>query len=548
MFGLQSLLLIAAALVLVSTGNSGAGLALGAIGLAVAAVAVWLGWRGSRQAGQFEAQLAALTASEDARDLRRQLDGGEGYGRIADAFNRFRQTLAQSLHSIRTDQVKVSIHAVKIGNQVKAVTREAGEQETLASEILAGANHAAEAVDHVHASIDVIAGFARTLAADAETTREGVQQANVTAREVAQVMQAFVSGIEGLVTASQSIASSVALIKEISDQTNLLALNAAIEAARAGESGRGFAVVADEVRKLAERTRVLTETVGGNIDKIGSQSQSTAVSAEQILGRIDTAAANLDVASRQLSDFSAGATKVDQEVTMIRVGIDQLRVNNHQVQGNVGRMHELTGRIAEQMRDTNTLSSELGSATEHVMKTIGLFRLGNYRFDAAMEKLTQCQKDSEEKLSGLARDGFNLFDHNYQAIAGTNPTQYHTSYDVEYEKRFQQMFDRYSNDVPGCDLTVICHNDHAYPPTHVSKYCKPHGADVKFNTGNGRDKRFHDGNPMLKKCSLDQSPMLFQAYVRDVGDIFSLVSVPVKVEGRHWGGLMMAIDYEKLID
>ncbi|WP_444541719.1 methyl-accepting chemotaxis protein [Andreprevotia lacus] len=361
-------------------------------------------------------------------------------------------------------------------------------------------------------------------------------------------MQQFVTGIQELVTASRSIASSVELIKGISDQTNLLALNAAIEAARAGESGRGFAVVADEVRKLAERTRVLTETVGGNIDRISSQSQDTARSAEEIMQSVNEAASNLDVASRQLSEFSSGANKVESEVSTIRTAVDELRINHQQVVGNVSRMHELTGHIAEQMRETSALSGQLSESTERVMKTVGLFRLGDHRFDRAMDQLSQCQQDCEGKLDAMTKEGFNLFDHNYQPIAGTNPTQYHTSYDREYEKRFQQLFDRYTQQVPGCDLTVICHNDHAYPPTHVSKYCKPHGPDVKFNTGNGRDKRFHDGNPMLKKCSLDRDPLLFQAYVRDVGDIFSLISVPVNVQGRHWGGLMMAIDYEKLID
>lgn len=54
---------------------------------------------------------------------------------------------------------------------------------------------------------------------------------------------------------SESIATVVGTITEITKQINILALNAAIEASRAGENGKGFAVVAEEVRKLAEQSR-----------------------------------------------------------------------------------------------------------------------------------------------------------------------------------------------------------------------------------------------------------------------------------------------------
>jgi methyl-accepting chemotaxis protein len=88
------------------------------------------------------------------------------------------------------------------------------------------------------------------------------------------------SSISSLHGIAESIITFVDTISKISDQTNLLALNAAIEAARAGEAGRGFSVVADEVRSLANNTSTSAEEVGGLIQKIKADTQTSVSSAE----------------------------------------------------------------------------------------------------------------------------------------------------------------------------------------------------------------------------------------------------------------------------
>ena len=52
---------------------------------------------------------------------------------------------------------------------------------------------------------------------------------------------------------------------------------------------------------------------------------------------------------------------------------------------------------------------------------------------------------------------------------------------------------------------------------------------------------------MLLKCGDDTREFLFQAYVRDVGDIFVLISKPVFVGGRHWGGFMLGLKHEAML-
>lgn len=102
--------------------------------------------------------------------------------------------------------------------------------------------------------------------------------------------------------------------------------------------------------------------------------------------------------------------------------------------------------------------------------------------------------------------------------------------------------------VTGCDLVVLLTGEETYPPTHISKYSQPPTDDPAHNLAFSRDKRFHRANPMLQRTCTDTGPFMFQAYVRDIGDIYALISVPVYHQGRHWGGLIFSLRHEALLN
>jgi methyl-accepting chemotaxis protein len=42
--------------------------------------------------------------------------------------------------------------------------------------------------------------------------------------------------------------------------------------------------------------------------------------------------------------------------------------------------------------------------------------------------------------------------------------------------------------------------------------------------------------------------MLFQTYTRDTGEVLNDLSMPIMVNGRHWGGLIIGLKPEMLTE
>lgn len=450
------------------------------------------------------------------------------------------------LRIMRGHNVAMSVESAQIGKQIKDANDRAIKQERLTQDIYHLTERSNIEVKQVQSSINMIAGFANDLATGMSATRADMTNANDNARHAQEVMHSFNANIGKLLDGAQRTLEVMGEIQEISAQTNLLSINASIEAARAGQSGRGFAVVAAEVRKLAERTRGLAVTVTDKVQEIQSHSQHTSSVASSIAESIGRTCSVMGNATTQLAEFASGSERVSSEIDAIRGVVDVVSTNNSAIHNDVGEMRKLSQEMSSMMQICISTSKDLTHSAEEAMCALGESRLGTAPFDHILLRLNECSAQCEKMLKKLVADGYDVFDKNYQEIHGSNPKQFHTTYDRAFEALFQPFFDATAASIPGCDLAVMVTQGETYPPTHVSKYCKPQTGDVTFNTANSRDKRFHNGNAMLLRCGNDQREFLFQAYVRDIGDIFVLVSKPVFVNGKHWGGFMFGLKHEAL--
>ena len=47
-----------------------------------------------------------------------------------------------------------------------------------------------------------------------------------------------------------------------------------------------------------------------------------------------------------------------------------------------------------------------------------------------------------------------------------------------------------------------------------------------------------------KRRSTHTAPMLLQTYIRDTGEILNDLSMPIMVDGRHWGAIIIGLNPE----
>ena len=147
---------------------------------------------------------------------------------------------------------------------------------------------------------------------------------------------------------------------------------------------------------------------------------------------------------------------------------------------------------------------------------------------------------------GLARAAItidDMFDENYVEIAGSNPVQVRTRILDWADRALPDFQDRLlATDKRMAFCAAIDRN--GYLPVHNSIYSKPQRTgDVAFNTANSRNRRIFN-DPAGLAAGRNVRAYLIQSYARDMGNNVTVmmreIDVPIRVQGRHWGGFRMA--------
>lgn len=450
---------------------------------------------------------------------------------------------------------------VRLETSVQAMTQVVERNSTTLAELSWQAKGVSEAMSMLAVSGQQAAASSQSLARNAEQVNAQASQVGELARQAQEnsshgqrelqqtitSMQAMnehtqVAGasITRLQENSRKIEHIVQLIREIADKINLLSLNAAIEAARAGEHGRGFAVVAQEVRKLAEKTFVATQEIDTSVGGILGETEHAVDSINTLLVDVQANVNQIGLVGQRLNgilDFSSVLSQqMDGIVSASEASAQQVRGISRFLGDIEQELGTFGQSIAVQQTQIHGLA-ELGEGFFDQLLELPFETLHSRMFQVARRAADAVQQVFEQAIVQGRIRREDLLSQEYQAIAGTNPAKYHSRFDAFTDEVLPAIQEQVLRDNPAL-IFAICTQISGYVPTHNDKFAKQPTGNYDVDLVNSRSKRiFNDATG--SRCGAHTKKMLLQTYKRDTGEIMHDLSVPIYIQGVHWGGLRM---------
>jgi methyl-accepting chemotaxis protein len=396
----------------------------------------------------------------------------------------------------------------------------------------------------------------RRIDAAGRETREVTAQAGQQSGESLQTIDAALGDINRLVGAVQGIEERLeelegALgevstksrdIQKIARQTNLLALNATIEAARAGEAGKGFAVVATEVKGLARQTGDVTSGIDHTVEKLTVSVTDLISSSTDTLRMADSVNAGVGVINHAVAVFGDAIGTVQSRVGDISDAASTSLAQCSDVIGEIDKFFEGVAMTSESLRRADQRIVSLLDLSEDLMGFIATsgYRTGDTPFiELARGNATKISACFTQAVTAGRLSMADLFDENYQPVAGTDPVQHMARFTLFCDGVLPEI----QEGVLAADsrITFACAVDrNGYLPTHNRKFSQPQGSDPVWNNANSRNRRIFNDRTGLN-AGRNTQPFLLQTYRRDMGGgqyvMMKDISAPILVQGRHWGGL-----------
>lgn len=466
---------------------------------------------------------------------------------MAESYNDFSDSLKKMIASTRRRSVQVALSATQLQKVINEAHTSAAQQESQALMVFQASQEATSAIDEIAAhTLEISERNGKNLEEVRSSSSEMdriMHQVQAVGRQISE----FQSTVHQLSANSENIMRVLGMVKDFSDQTNLLALNASIEAARAGEAGRGFSVVADEVRSLSLKVSSATSEIDKNVSEMTTLVGNTREGADTIKEYITDTETFIGNTNTQFSNMVVDFEELNGQLSSISAAIDELAYTNRNTHEYVSDITKISEEIKDEMEVSKGHSGDLEKATEETQELLSRFIIGYGGFEEMIQAGRGWAQEAQTMLEDLEKQGTNVFDTHYRRTNdGQLPEKYDTSYVDLYESRMRPMFDRFITERPEF-IYAIAVDRNGYAPAHHTKVSEPLTGNFDVDNMKSRNRRIYAGSRAEQRRASHTSPFLLQTFIRDTGEVLNDLSIPLYVNGKHWGSLIMGFEPKHLL-
>jgi len=445
-------------------------------------------------------------------------------------------SLRRMAHGLIRQASSTAIASAEVSHHADTMDQRLERQQHTLREASSSMAAITAAIEQVAASVGNVANLASRSREASHVSSESLSQVIEEMQALAQRSEEALELLSVLSQKADSVRHVTALIEEIAEQTNLLSLNASIEAARAGEHGRGFAVVAGEVRQLAGRTADATRNVEALVGDIGDSSHQVVDTIGHLMQRVGERAQEMSKVGAQLTEMTVDFDQVEGEIRSIAEAMEDTNQHSQRVAGTLSTLEEDAAQGNHDMHDLAEQARALMEGAEAVDAALAQQRLeGRHQqvFKAAREAAAKLGAMLESAIKSGELQEHALFHATYTPIPGTNPQQYETPYLHYTDEHFPAVQEPVLESLGVAYAIGI--DRRGYIPTHNRKTSQPPTGDYAHDLQFCRNRRIYE-DTTGQRCGSHEETLLLQTYKRDTGEVIHDLSVPIYVNGKHWGG------------
>lgn len=331
-------------------------------------------------------KLVVVTEKMAGGDFRQtiEVDGRDEVAQLAGSFRTMTNQLKEMFGTVLETSRAVVSGSDHLSQSVTTFEDLISRSNTATGEIKAGSmTIASAAAENARAMEEISQGLQHIASSSGEVT-ERIGQAAEEAGAGNELAQTAVEQMQHVENAagrtlehirilnerSESIASVVGTITEITKQINILALNAAIEAARAGEHGKGFAVVAEEVRKLAEQSRLAMEEIGENLLSIREESENSVGAMQRASAEIVSGVGRVKKAGQAFKQLTELIQNINLTIQSVSASTQEVSAGTEEVTASVEESATITAKSLENMEQIAGYSQQQLTEMESHARTV----------------------------------------------------------------------------------------------------------------------------------------------------------------------------------
>ncbi len=445
---------------------------------------------------------------------------------------------------------RLSEASAAIAGVVDAITAVAKQTNLLALNATIEAARAGEAGKGFAVVAGEVKALSQEVARSAEDIRERIGHLGATTQETLEA----VGGANQAIT---ELAPLVARAREGSEEQS-----AALESV-ARESSEGARCVS-EVRSCAANVDEALGACSARMDVAARNTDQAASAASSLTHRFVAVIRQSEIGDRRRDDRYPIEFDVTADIAGQRIASRSIDISRG------GILLDLPNEAGEDFREGGEARLDIGGIGRIRAKLVGVSGMGLHcafddddpavaaaiaeRVDAVAQEyrplITRAQNLAgkvaaaiEELVTRGRLTREDAFDTRYMALPGTDPQQYETAYTSAFETIMPAFIEPPLADDERL-IFCLAIDRNGYIPVHNRAFSQAQRLDDPiWNAAHCRNKRIFDDRAGITAARSTRD-FVVQAYARDMGGgkvvMLREVDAPIRVFGRHWGGLRMA--------